>query len=79
VEEVDCVVPENIHIPTSPKEGTFTLDPHPLGISIPRGACHTPLLPGISMIFHLDWEPPGENISVKNAVSLYHYVKCNCV
>ena len=23
-------------------EGTFALDPHPTGISIPEGACHTP-------------------------------------
>ena len=23
-------------------EGTFTLDPHPTGISIPEGASHTP-------------------------------------
>ena len=28
--------------------------------------------------FHLNWEPPGKNISVKNPVSLYHYAKCNC-
>ena len=28
--------------------------------------------------FHLNWVPPGKNISVKNPVSLYHYAKCNC-
>ena len=26
-------------------EGTFALDPHPTGISIPEGACHTPPTP----------------------------------
>ena len=64
INEVDCGVPENIHTPP-PKEGTFALNPHPLGISIPWGACHTLLLGGISI----------KNISVKNAVALYHYVK----
>ena len=33
-----CVVPKNIHTP--PTKGTFVLDPHPPGISIPGGACH---------------------------------------
>ena len=31
------------------------------------------------MIFHLGWEPPGKNISIQKAVSLYHLAKCNCL
>ena len=62
--------------PPPPKGGHFCLRPPTLGISIPWGACHTLLLPGIPVIFHLDWEPPGENLCDKNAVAVYHYVKC---
>ena len=52
--------------------------PYPLQISFPGGACHTPSHPGISVIFHLGWEPPGKNISIQKAVSLYHLAKCDC-
>ena len=38
----DGVVPENIHTPPPPPEGTFALDPHCPRTSIPVGACHTP-------------------------------------
>ena len=63
--------------PPPPQRRALLLEtPTPLGISIPWGACHTLLLPGISVIFHLDWEPAGENLCVKNAVAVYHYVKC---
>ena len=39
----DGVVPENMHTPPPPPaEGTFALDPHCPGTSIPGSACHTP-------------------------------------
>ena len=43
--------------PPPSTQGTFILDPHPLRISIPGAACHTPV-------------PPGKNISAKK---LSHY------
>ena len=50
----------------------------PPGISIPGGACHTPLPPGVSVIFHVGWELPGNDISIKKGVALCCYAKCNC-
>ena len=55
--------------PPSPMEGTCCF---------PGGACHTPLPPGISVIFQLGWVPSGKNICVKNVVALYYqYAKDN--
>ena len=70
---------QKIFIPPLPTGGTFVLDPPPPAISIPGGACHTsPPPPGISEIFQLGWVPPGETISVKNAVAPYFYAKDKC-
>ena len=51
-------------------EGPSTLYPQPTPrISIPGGACHTPLPARISMIFHLGWVPPWKE---------YFLQKCCC-
>ena len=52
---LDCVVPKNIH--TSPTEGTFDLDPHHPGISIPGGACHIPPPLEFPLFSTLVWYP----------------------
>ena len=59
------------------KWGTFALDPPPWN-SHSRGCLSYPPLPGISVIFHVGWEPPGNDISVNKAVALCCYAKCNC-
>ena len=49
-----CVVPENIHTPTT--EDYLICTPHPSGFSVPGGSLMTPPLPlGISRIFK--WGP----------------------
>ena len=58
-------------------QGTFILDPHSLRMSIPGAACHTPVPPGISVIFHLGWGPPGKNISAKKL--LHHTTMRNVI
>ena len=72
----ECVAPENIHTPG----GHFCFrPPHPPGISIPEGACHTPPPPLLAWNFrkfYIGWVPSGKD-SVKNVVALYHYAKDN--
>ena len=45
-----CVVPENIHTPTT--DGSLVFAPHPLGISLPEGHLWTPPPP---RNFHFFW------------------------
>ena len=57
-------------------QGTFILYPHPIRISIPGAACHTPVPRRISLIFHLG--SPWEEYFCQKAVALYYYAECNC-
>ena len=66
----ECVAPENIHTPG----GHFCFrPPHPPGISIPEGVCHTPpppSSPGISVNFTLLGYPLERIVSKM----LLHYI-----
>ena len=77
----DCVVPENIHTPPppTPDGGHFCFGvPTPLEFSFQEVLVIPPYPLQFPSFFHLNWVPPGKNVSIKNPVSLYHYAKCNC-
>ena len=72
---LDCVVQENIHIPSlppPPTEGTFALNLHPHGVPIPRCACYTPTPQNFRDF------PSWLGTPCKNTVALYHYAKYDC-
>ena len=75
---IHCVVLKHIQPPPpDPPEGTFVLA-LPLPLDFPFHGCLLyPLPPGISVIFHFGWVPPGKNTFVKNVVALYFYARDN--